>query len=288
VESMENAGANLPRTGQTTGRPCLIARAFGLTIAVEADDPDLLQDAIPWLPGGWKSSHAPPNADRHYVLDVLTDADQIGLMRYAFTVGEEPAYQTASFPIFIDYLESNIHHYVATFTRSYLFVHAGVAVWNDRAIVIPGRSFAGKSTLTQALLDAGATYYSDDYAIIDDDGLVHPFPRRLRLRHETAAPQQRVDPFERGWAVGDERVPIGIVAAVRYDAERGWDAKQGSKGAGVLALLSNTVAARERPIDALAVMARAVESALVLEGARDEATDSARRLIDLLETPPGP
>lgn len=53
----------------------------------------------------------------------------------------------------------------------------------------------------------------------------------------------------------------------------------------LLALLANTVAARERPIDALAIMAKAVESAVILEGTRGEARDAADRLLSVLTKP---
>jgi uridine kinase len=41
-------------------------------------------------------------------------------------------------------------------------------------IAIPGRSFSGKTSLVTALVRAGAVYYSDEFAVIDRDGLVRP------------------------------------------------------------------------------------------------------------------
>jgi len=45
---------------------------------------------------------------------------------------------------------------------------------------------------------------------------------------------------------------------------------------------ANTVAARERPVDALAIMAKAVEPAVIVEGTRGEAEEASDRLIGLL------
>jgi hypothetical protein len=264
----------------SAGRSSVVAKAFGLRIAVESSDPDLLTGVLPWLPDGWSDGRDGACLDRMYQLSVAEPEDGAALLTYAFAIDGEHKYRSPNFALFCDYFENDLHHYIATFTRRYLFVHAGVAVWQGRAIVIPGRSYAGKSTLTRALLEAGAAYYSDDYAIIDDDGLVHPFPRHLRLRDQAAISQSRVDPRDHGWPVGLEPVPIGLVAALRYDAEQGWDVREVSKGAGVLALLGNTVAARERPVDALATMAKAVEHAVVLEGTRGEAEEAARLLIN--------
>jgi hypothetical protein len=260
----------------------LVAEAFGLRIAMTAADPDLLREVVPWLPGGWRDSPATGALDRTYTLSIDQPDTEPGLLAYAFAIDDEPRYRSPSLALFTDYLENDLHHYIATYTRDFLFVHAGVAVWNGRAIVIPGRSYAGKSTLTRALLESGAVYYSDDYAIIDDRGLVHPFPRHLRLRDPATHPQTRVDPHDHHWPIGDKPVPIGLIAALRYDREAGWTAKESSKGAGVLALLSNTVAARERPIDALGMMAKAVEHAVILEGTRGEAEEAASQLLTLL------
>jgi hypothetical protein len=45
---------------------------------------------------------------------------------------------------------------VATLAEDLVFIHAGVVGWRNRAIVMPGHSFSGKSTLVLALVEAGA------------------------------------------------------------------------------------------------------------------------------------
>ncbi len=261
----------------------VITETCGLRICVESNDSALLDDAIPWLPEGWRPSDGAALCDRRYSVRTALPDDVPALVHYAFDVDEAESRQSSDFGVFCDMLENDLHHYIATYTRGPIFVHAGVAVWQGQAIVIPGRSFAGKSTLTEALLNAGATYYSDDYAPIDESGLVHPFPRHLRLRNRgDRFAQNRVDPFDEGWPVGNTVVPIGIVARLKFDREAGWNVQETSRGAGVLALLNNTVAARERPVDAMAIMASAVEHAIVLEGTRGEADDAAKRLLERL------
>lgn len=65
-------------------------------------------------------------------------------------------------------LESDLQLHVAVRSRRFVFVHAGVVGWRGRAILLPGRSHSGKSTLVAALLEEGAAYYSDEYALIAD------------------------------------------------------------------------------------------------------------------------
>lgn len=63
-----------------------------------------------------------------------------------------------------------------------VLVHAAVAAIGDRAVVLPGRSGAGKTTLVAALALAGWTYLSDEVAALGPGGaIVRPYPRPLAL-----------------------------------------------------------------------------------------------------------
>ena len=64
-------------------------------------------------------------------------------------------------------------------------VHGGVVGHDGRAILLPGPTGAGKSTLVAELVRRGALYFSDEYALIDGAGRVHPYPRPLLLRDES-------------------------------------------------------------------------------------------------------
>lgn len=61
-------------------------------------------------------------------------------------------------------------------------VHAAVASLGGRALILPGPSGAGKTTLVAALALAGWTYLSDEVAAFGPKGhVVHPYPRPLAL-----------------------------------------------------------------------------------------------------------
>src|SRR5207249_290373 len=83
---------------------------------------------------------------------------------------------------------SDIERYIAEAARRKLFVHAGVVGWRGRAILIPNKTFTGKTTLVAEFVRAGATYYSDEFAVLDGQGRVHPFPRPLSLRANGGKP----------------------------------------------------------------------------------------------------
>jgi len=63
----------------------------------------------------------------------------------------------------------------------HLLVHAAVAAVDGRAVLLPGRSGAGKTTLVASLALAGWRYLSDEVAPLDPLGMVHPYPRPLAL-----------------------------------------------------------------------------------------------------------
>jgi hypothetical protein len=170
--------------------------------------------------------------------------------------------------------------WVAEHAVDRIFVHAGVVAVDGRALLVPGRSFSGKTTLTAALLRAGAAYGSDEYAVLDADGLVHPYPRPLSLRQDGARP--RVTAADLGAETLAEPLPVGLVAALRYEAAGEWTVQPMSKAAAVLRLLDNTVCAQSRPAEALDAAHAAVVAALAVEGVRDSADGAAAELVRLM------
>ena len=252
----------------------LYVSAYGRNIAIERDDTGF---ELPFLPSDWGTDAPESPIDRSYTVARGDDGT------WSVAIDGEALIALSGPDAISEHIEGDLHHWLATYTRGFLFVHAGCVSWRDRAIVIPGRSFAGKTTLTRALLEAGASYYSDDYAIIDPTGAIHPFPRPLRVRPEHPGRSERVDPRGSNWSIGHDPIRAGVVAALTYDAEAGWDVETLTRGMGALSLLDNTVAARERPEDALRLMSTAMSGAIAIKGTRDDAASSARRLIAMVD-----
>lgn len=61
------------------------------------------------------------------------------------------------------------------------YIHSACVVLDGEAIILPGESGVGKTTLTLKLLGAGAKYCSDELAELDG-GLVYPYPKPLYIR----------------------------------------------------------------------------------------------------------
>jgi hypothetical protein len=185
-------------------------------------------------------------------------------------------------------LADDVEFRSAVHARGRLFVHAAAAEWQGRAIVVPGRSFSGKSTLAAALLRAGAAYLSDEWAVLDEDGLVHPYPRPMRRRHPGGTPRDVVSPLALGWDVAREPIPVGLVVWTTYRAAARWHPESMSSGVTALALLDNAPAARRDPAFALRLVARAAAGATGLRGPRGDADETAAGILEALRAPPEP
>ena len=124
------------------------------------------------------------NVDRVYSVLVRGKGDS-GLSRFKVVYADgDRITKTPKLIHAIDALESDVQLFVAETAPHRVFVHAGVVAFGDKAIVIPGRSFAGKTSLVAALVKAGAIYYSDEYAVLDERGRVHKYTRRLGIRQK--------------------------------------------------------------------------------------------------------
>jgi hypothetical protein len=165
-----------------------------------------------------------------------------------------------------------------------VFVHAGVVAHRGRAIVIPGRTMSGKSTLVAELIKRGATYFSDEYAVLDEKGWVHPFAKPVSLRE--AGPAYDAIDYAAGHfgaPTGVAAVPIGLVVITRYVAGAKWQPRTVTHGQGALAMLSHCIAARHQPGRVMATLRRALAEAAMHKGVRGEAAELAEHLLEGLE-----
>ena len=87
-------------------------------------------------------------------------------------------------------------------------VHAGVVTWHERAVLLPGRTRSGKTTLVTELVKRGATYFSDELALLDRSGLVHPYPRSLCVRVPRSATDERIAVSASSRASGTLEMPM--------------------------------------------------------------------------------
>jgi hypothetical protein len=264
--------------------------AHGVYLTVAASDPEVLARIVALLPAGVRPCD-PGKAERRFAVRTEDGSE------WRYDSGSQSPEIVTDLTLAIALLDSDLSRYVASTAPGRIFVHAGAVAHRGRAIVIPGHSFSGKSTLVAALVRAGATYYSDEYAVLDDRGLVHPFARPLSIREPTSAgaavneqyptdlempDMQTVESL--GGTTGNQPVPVGLIAVTTYRPDASWSPERRSEGQGMLTLLSHTLPVRERPTEALAAARGAASAALVLEGERGEAEATARALLESAAT----
>ncbi len=182
-----------------------------------------------------------------------------------------------------DRFEAALQLRVAEFSPTRTFVHAGVVGWRGRAIVIPGMSFSGKTTLTSELVRRGATYYSDEYAVIDERGRVHPYAKPLSMREGDSWKQTKRPVETFGGRAGTKPLPAGLIVISEYKSGATWRPRPLTLGQGALAMFANTVSARRQPEAALAALQKAVAGASVIKGRRGEAGAAADAILKFMD-----
>lgn len=163
-------------------------------------------------------------------------------------------------------------------------VHAGAVLWGKRALLLPGSTHAGKSSLVAELLRRGAKYFSDEYALIDAEGRVHPYPRPLLLRN--GRPEQfPVLPEECGAQAAGAPAPIGWIFSLRFLPAGSWVVSESPQSEGLLTLLRNTPHVLADTRDLLQVFERGVLGAACYTGTRPEAVQAADEILHRIGDP---
>lgn len=249
--------------------------AYGARLLVH-DDADLNLASILVLrfPPDIVSSAADETAAMRY--DVTRDEDlrQYSVRRSGETIGRS---DTAAGVI--EHLCARLELDLATQARGYTFIHAGVVGWRGCAILIPALSGAGKSTLVAELVQRGAHYYSDGWAVLDDAGHAHPFSRRIMLRagarcaaSDAAVPLRDLSPL-----------PVALVVATTYRPGCVWEPLilQGARA--LLSVLDNAVLIREQPARILRLAGALGSSVVTLESPRPEADAVAPAILEFAD-----
>jgi len=270
----------IDRLGWAAG---LSIQAYGLRIGVRVSKAEALDDVLAVLPPGWEPS-CTPIVDRLYSLRMggPTHGNRVRNYHILF-MGLQKLARTHDLGEALDALESDLQIHVAEFAHNRIFVHAGVVGWRGQAILLPGPTCAGKTSLVTALLRAGATYYSDEYAVLDGRGLVHPYARRLSLRQPGGERNHRCGPEEFGSHSGEKPLPVGLIALTSFGAGAVWQPKTLSPGKAAMELLLNTIPAQTDPEAVLSTLRRVVAFAPTIRSPRGEADDIVEDLLRIIE-----
>jgi hypothetical protein len=259
--------------------------SHGVLIGVRVNNAEALTLLQDYFPPGWKPSSS-KIVERLYsfVLGNNGEEQPRGVRRFNLLYRDIGRLaRTRNLEDALALFESDLQLHVATEAPRRVFVHAGVVGWKGQAILVPGRSYSGKTTLIAGLIKAGAIYYSDEYAVLDARGRVHPYPRPLQIREGATGKQKRHRVETLGGRAGSKPLPVKLVLVSRYKPGAKWRPRELSDGQGVLELLNQTVSARRQPHKAFAVLQQVATQALILKGVRGEAEEMIASIFKYLD-----
>jgi hypothetical protein len=252
--------------------------SFGVRLRVTADTPEVLERIPALLP---PDAQTCPASTAKVSIAVLGRAGG----PYDFLIDGSPVTKGIDLDFALTLLEAQLRIHVGLRAPNRIFVHAGVVAHEGRAIVVPGLSMAGKTTLVLALVRAGAVYYSDEFAVLDEQGLVHPYAKPVSVRDEGQI-QSDHDIERFGGIAGAEPLEVSAVVFAKYRPGAEWNPTELSPGRGALSMFQNTLAALKRSEEAMRTIKLAVDGAVLLEGDRGEASEMAQDLLDRIARRP--
>ena len=266
----------------TAGMVSLECVSFGVEFRLAACSEALLESMWKRAPFGAAVRAAGCGDVQRFALLISPGGDG-----YRLEAGDEVVGESAELPPVLDQLACDLMVHVANHAPDRVFVHAGVAGWQDRAVVLPGTTFAGKTTLVAELVRAGATYYSDEYAVLDELGRVHPYARSLQMREGGGVEQRCVAVEELSGRAGIGPLEVSHVVITEYVAGGRWKPEPVSAGMAVLEMMRHAIPVQRTPARVMATLAKMMETATAVRSERGEASETARRLIAAMSAGPG-
>jgi len=259
-----------------------VLESYGVRVRIQASDQELLTAA--------QQRARQALVGRIEILEIADTKHSFGLASddegnvFLFQDGVQITYGT-SLPRLLKFFDSMLRIKIAEHAVGWVFIHAGVVGWKGKAIVIPANSFQGKTTLVTELIKNGADYYSDEYAVIDEHGLVYPFPRELSVRRlsEGTVLEESIPVETLGAKIGSKPLRIGLVLLTEYEENAVWNPIALTPGQGMMEVLPHTIPRIFNTEFSLKVLNTAVSDAIILKSTRGDAGEFAIKLLSFFD-----
>ena len=250
----------------------LFVVVFGVRIAIRLDDPSIVGRITACLPPQWCLC-SPAKIDRVYRVTRTENGPSWTLFGDDILLGQIVNLDTLCLRF-----QDDLERFVAVHARTHAIVHASVVGWEGRAIVVPGGTVSGKTSLVAGLIELGAEYYSDEYALIDVRGRAWPFPRARST--DTSSVESEARHLEDSVAsVGRRPLPIGWIVIAAHRSEEPSYSHELTRNQAVLTLLSNAPAAPTQPAFLMRTLRTAVRDAIVVPAPRVDPMACAYQLL---------
>src|SRR6266550_5588400 len=121
--------------------------SFGVRLGIRVNDASILKSVTELLPPGSRQTSVSVVDHLYSLIGTAAKPDaKVRPLNLAYWNLDRFA-RSRSLQEMLEAFASHLQITVAEHSPRRVFVHAGVVGWNDRAIVIPGRSYSGKTTL---------------------------------------------------------------------------------------------------------------------------------------------
>ena len=244
---------------------CSVA-GWGVSARLSASREVLLRSALRGVPPGFRTSRRPLSGP---LLPFRTSAGAIltTLEGRAIRLGVSRKQVTA-------YVESRLESLASTHSPRFAFLHAGCVEIDGHAIVLPGRSCAGKSTLVAEFVKRGARYLSDDLVPIDARLRAHPFPRPIGIRPVQGGAATKASLTSLGLEPATRPRPIAFIWCGSFEPLVGISSFAPQSAAQAFAaLLAHAPGAQVRPEVIVPILAGIARTVPVFVGVRGEASE---------------
>ncbi|MCA9793550.1 MAG: hypothetical protein KC910_17185 [Candidatus Eremiobacteraeota bacterium] len=226
---------------------------YGMTLGVRTNNPDRLDHLRTMLPEGCK-----PTDVRE--VDVLLSfiegksAKRKGVKNFHIVYDAwSRIARTMDFDEALATFESGLRLRLATHCPERLFLTCPVVNWKGKAVFVLGQSGSGVSTLVEALTQAGGELFSQEFGLIDSEGMVCSFDEPTR---------RPIEP--------------GLILLPRYEEGRQFRPARLSAGKAALELFVRVPSAQLNPARALGRLALLAGAAPAFRGRRGEADQVVR------------
>ena len=257
--------------------------AFGVNVCIKSDSVHLLENAVERAEKAFVGNlEVIDECSTQHVFSLYCDGGNYVL----YHEGQIARY-SSNRGYFLKSFDSMLRIKIAEYAKDRVFLHAGVVGWNEKAIVFPGDSFDGKSTLAAEFVRAGAVYFSDEYAVLDYDGLVHPFPRSISLRNWNAYEEiydySEISAESLGGSSGHAPLQVGVVLFTKFEENAIWQPEVLRPGQAIIEILSQTIPIRYAPQFSLKVLKNMTSNAILLKSSRGDARKFVKSFLDFVD-----
>lgn len=247
--------------------------AFGLSITIATDSAEvdalLRKYLLPWL------SRQPFESIPDLLVSVTANDGGYEVFSGAQLIARAVAGGALMYAV-----QSIVDEFIVLRARGLAPIHAGVVGRDGTVMLLPAPSHAGKSTLVARMIQEGWVYYSDEYALIDEFGLVHPYPRSLLMRNDSGELFPALA-ASLGAEIGRQPAPVRLIADLRWLQGGAWNVERLPQSETLMMLLKSTPREFERNPEMLAPLARVAAGSVGYCGVRGEASEASSRLVEL-------